>query len=107
MPAYIDMVAALGEHRFLRRIHTTDNSAIPYQLHAEVVCRIIEAQGNFYPWLKDAGTHILKVLTSRIPYYVGPLDSSTFPAMSAPSSHPGTTRSISTPMRPQRPSSGA
>ena len=78
-PAYIDMVAALGEHRFLRRIHTTDNSAIPYQLHAEVVGRIIEAQGNFYPWLKDAGTHILKVLTSRIPYYVGPLDSSAAP----------------------------
>lgn len=74
-PAYIDMVAALGEHRFLRRIHTTDNSAIPYQLHAEVVGRIIDAQGNFYPWLKDAGAHILKVLTSRIPYYVGPLDS--------------------------------
>lgn len=54
-PAYIDMIAALGEHRFLRRIHTTDNSAIPYQLHAEVVGRIIDAQGNFYPWLKDAG----------------------------------------------------
>lgn len=53
-PAYIDMIAALGEHRFLRRIHTTDNSAIPYQLHAEVVGRIIDAQGNFYPWLKDA-----------------------------------------------------
>lgn len=78
-PAYIDMVAALGEHRFLRRIRTTDNSAIPYQLHAEVVGRIIEAQGGFYPWLKDAGTHILKVLTSRIPYYVGPLDSSAAP----------------------------
>ena len=78
-PAYIDMVAALGEHRFLRRIHTTDNSAIPYQLHAEVVGRIIDAQGNFYPWLKDEGPHILKVLTSRIPYYVGPLDSSAAP----------------------------
>lgn len=78
-PAYIDMVAALGEHRFLRRIHTTDNSAIPYQLHAEVVGRIIDAQGNFYPWLKDEGPHILKVLASRIPYYVGPLDSSAAP----------------------------
>lgn len=74
-PAYVDMVAALGEHRFLRRIHTADNSAIPYQLHAEVVGRIIDKQGSFYPWLKDAGRHILKVLTSRIPYYVGPLDS--------------------------------
>ena len=78
-PAYIDMVAALGERRFLRRIHTTDNSAIPYQLHAEVVGRIIDAQGNFYPWLKDEGPHILKVLASRIPYYVGPLDSSAAP----------------------------
>lgn len=78
-PVYIDMVSALAEHRFLRRIHTADNSAIPYQLHAEVVGRIIDAQGNFYPWLKDAGAHILKVLTSRIPYYVGPLDSSAAP----------------------------
>lgn len=28
-PAYTDMISALAEHRFLRRIHTTDNSAIP------------------------------------------------------------------------------
>lgn len=78
-PTYVDMVAALGEHRFLRRIHTTDNSAIPYQLHAEVVGSIIDAQARFSPWLRDAGPHILNVLTSRIPYYVGPLDSSAAP----------------------------
>ena len=62
-------------YAFLRRIHTVDNAAIPYQLHAEVVNRIIDNQGRFYPWLIDAREHILKVLTSRIPYYVGPLDS--------------------------------
>lgn len=44
-------------------------------MHAEVVNRIIDNQGRFYPWLIDAREHILKVLTSRIPYYVGPLDS--------------------------------
>ena len=48
-PAYIDMVAALGEHRFLRRIHTTVNSAMPYQLHAEVVGRIIDSQATSIP----------------------------------------------------------
>ena len=66
---------AFANHAFLRRIHTVDNAAIPYQLHAEVVNRIIDNQGRFYPWLIDAREHILKVLTSRIPYYVGPLDS--------------------------------
>ncbi len=80
---YENMLSELSEHRFLRRIHTTDNNAIPYQLHAEVVERIIEAQGKFHPWLQEAGSHILKVLTSRIPYYVGPLDSSSAPVDAA------------------------
>jgi len=72
---YKTMMEAFANHAFLRRIHTVDNAAIPYQLHAEVVNRIIDNQGRFYPWLIDAREHILKVLTSRIPYYVGPLDS--------------------------------
>ena len=74
-PQYKTMMEAFANHAFLRRIHTVDNAAIPYQLHAEVVNRIIDNQGRFYPWLIDAREHILKVLTSRIPYYVGPLDS--------------------------------
>lgn len=74
-PAYIEMMDAFANHAFLRRIHTVDNGAIPYQLHVEIVNRIIDNQGRFYPWLVDARAHILKVLTSRIPYYVGPLDS--------------------------------
>lgn len=72
---YKTMMEAFANHAFLRRIHTVDNAAIPYQLHAEVINRIIDNQGRFYPWLIDAREHILKVLTSRIPYYVGPLDS--------------------------------
>lgn len=74
-PQYKTMMEAFANHAFLRRIHTVDNAAIPYQLHVEVVNRIIDNQGRFYPWLIDAREHILKVLTSRIPYYVGPLDS--------------------------------
>ena len=62
---YKTMMEAFANHAFLRRIHTVDNAAIPYQLHAEVVNRIIDNQGRFYPWLIDAREHILKVLTSE------------------------------------------
>lgn len=72
-PDYIEMMDGFADHRFLRRLHTVDNAAVPHQLHAEVVSKIIDNQGRFYPRLLEQKDHILKVLNSRIPYYVGPL----------------------------------
>lgn len=67
---------------FLPRITTTDNGKYPYQLNKSELIKIIENQGKYYPSLleklNDKKTYkIVKLLEFRIPYYVGPLVSST------------------------------
>ncbi len=63
---------------FLPRITTTDNGKYPYQLNKYELIKIIENQGEYYPFLLDKATDnktykIVKLLEFRIPYYVGPL----------------------------------
>lgn len=72
-PRYIDMMARFEEGRFLRRLKTSDNGSIPYQLHLEEMDAIIRSQGRFYPFLLEGREKLEALVSFRIPYYVGPL----------------------------------
>ena len=60
--------------KFLIKQKTRANGAIPYQLHLEEMHQIIEKQGKYYPFLVEQQDLIEKLVSSRIPYYVGPLN---------------------------------
>lgn len=70
---YQDMMAAFSEQRFLRRLKTSDNGSIYYQLHLEELHAILENQGKYYPFLLEEESKIESLVSFRIPYYVGPL----------------------------------
>ena len=58
---------------FLRKQRTFDNGSIPHQIHLQEMNAILRRQGEHYPFLKENREKIEKILTFRIPYYVGPL----------------------------------
>lgn len=58
---------------FLRKQRTFDNGAFPYQIHLQEMHAILRRQGDYYPFLKENQDKIEKILTFRVPYYVGPL----------------------------------
>lgn len=58
---------------FLRKQRTFDNGLIPYQIHLQEMRAILDKQAKFYPFLAKNKERIEKILTFRIPYYVGPL----------------------------------
>ena len=58
---------------FLRKQRTFDNGSIPHQIHLQEMNAILRRQGEHYPFLKENKEKIKKILTFRIPYYVGPL----------------------------------
>lgn len=58
---------------FLRKQRTFDNGSIPHQIHLQEMNAIIRRQGEHYPFLQENKEKIKKILTFRIPYYVGPL----------------------------------
>lgn len=70
---YKAMDQSFGEGVFLRRLKTSDNGSIPYQLHLEEMQRIIENQGKHHPFLVEQKDKLESLVTFRIPYYVGPL----------------------------------
>ncbi len=70
---YQQMMAAFDEEKFLRRLKTSDNGSVPYQLHLEEMDAIIQSQGRFYPFLLEQSEKIESLVSFRIPYYVGPL----------------------------------
>ncbi|MCI6549152.1 MAG: type II CRISPR RNA-guided endonuclease Cas9, partial [Coriobacteriaceae bacterium] len=72
---YIDMMGRFERQQFLRRLKTSDNGAIYYQLHLEELEAILENQGRFYPFLRRDADKIKSLVSFRIPYYVGPLTS--------------------------------
>lgn len=76
---YVDMMECFGQQRFLRRLKTSDNGAIYYQLHLEELKAILENQGRFYPFLKRDAAKIESLVSFRIPYYVGPLTAKNAP----------------------------
>ncbi|WP_304427203.1 type II CRISPR RNA-guided endonuclease Cas9 [uncultured Adlercreutzia sp.] len=70
---YQAMMTAFGEGAFLRRLKTSDNGAIPFQLHLEEMNDIIEKQKEYYPFLEEKKKELNSLVSFRIPYYVGPL----------------------------------
>lgn len=72
---YTQMMNAFKEQRFLRRLKTSDNGTIYYQLHLEELQAILKNQSSYYPFLKNDEAKIESLVTFRIPYYVGPLTS--------------------------------
>ncbi len=64
---------------FLPRITSVENSQIPYQFNAFQLEKILNNSAKHYPFLnkKEDGLtlkeKIIKLLTFRVPYYVGPL----------------------------------
>ena len=58
---------------FLRKQRIFDNGSIPYQIHLQEMNAILHRQGEHYSFLKENREKIEKILTFRIPYYVGPL----------------------------------
>ena len=70
---YADMIARFERQQFLRRLKTSENGSIYYQLHLEELKAIIENQGRFYPFLRRDAAKIESLVSFRIPYYVGPL----------------------------------
>jgi len=72
-PRYQDMMTKFANGKFLRRLKTSDNGSIPFQLHLEEMNAIIDAQEKFYPFLSEIRYKLNFLVTFRIPYYVGPL----------------------------------
>lgn len=70
---YLQMMKEFGEQRFLRRLKTSDNGSIYYQLHLEELTAILANQGKHYPFLMEEAEKIKSLVSFRIPYYVGPL----------------------------------
>lgn len=70
---YQQMIEAFNKQQFLRRLKTSDNGSIYYQLHFEELRSILENQGRFYPFLKLEAEKIESLVSFRIPYYIGPL----------------------------------
>lgn len=63
----------ISDGTFLRKLRTSDNGAIPNQIHAYELEKIIERQGKDYPFLLENKDKLLSILTFKIPYYAGPL----------------------------------
>lgn len=68
-----DFLEKIHREDFLRKQRTFDNGAIPHQVHLKELTAILDNQGQFYPFLVEQKEKIMKLLTFRIPYYVGPL----------------------------------
>lgn len=67
---FLDLIE---KEEFLRKQRTFDNGVIPHQIHLEELKNIIENQKQYYPFLEENQEKIEKIVTFRIPYYVGPL----------------------------------
>lgn len=63
----------INREDLLRKQRAFDNGSIPYQIHLQEMRAIIDKQAKFYPFLAKNKEKIEKILTFRIPYYVGPL----------------------------------
>lgn len=70
---YLSMMVAFGEEKFLRRLRTSDNGRIPFQINLEEMDEIIANQGKHYPFLLEEKEKLDSLVSFRIPYYVGPL----------------------------------
>lgn len=65
--------------RFLPKPRSRFNGTIPYQLHLSEMEAIIDRQGKHYPFLEENRDLLKAILSTRIPYYVGPLNAALDP----------------------------
>lgn len=68
-------IEKIDSENFLKKQRSYENGSIPNQVHLAEFRNIIKNQGVHYPFLKDNLNKMCDILTFRIPYYVGPLDS--------------------------------
>lgn len=79
-PAETDLKAKLQAGTALPKQATKDNSVLPYQIHLRELQVILDHSKQHYAFLnteQDGTTvadKIIKLMTFRIPYYVGPLN---------------------------------
>ena len=80
-PAVSALQEKLQNGTLLCRLRSGENSVIPYQAHLQELRLILKNMQRFYPFLQKADENgytpaykIEKLLTFRIPYYVGPLN---------------------------------
>ncbi|MCI8407840.1 MAG: type II CRISPR RNA-guided endonuclease Cas9 [Lachnospiraceae bacterium] len=73
-PVYQNILEKMDRGEYLSKQNEVTNSYIPFQLNEKEMEKIIDQQGEFYPELKENKDKIMKLLTFRIPYYVGPLN---------------------------------
>lgn len=66
----------IDEGTYLVKPRNKENGVIPYQLNKLEMEKIIDNQGQYYPFLKENKDKLLSILKFHIPYYVGPLQSS-------------------------------
>lgn len=71
------IIKEIENESFLKKLNTTDNAAIPYQLHFQELKQILQKQGIYYPTINKNKELILQLMKFRIPYYVGPLEKNT------------------------------
>lgn len=64
----------INNETFLLKQNDYRNANIPYQLQLDELQKIIKNQSIYYPDLKNNSDYIEKLLTYRIPYYIGPLN---------------------------------
>lgn len=77
-----EILDRIEKSAFLPRINETGNGRFPYQLNKNELVKIIENQGKYYPFLKSYVDNtneykLVRLLSFRIPYYVGPLNFTT------------------------------
>lgn len=78
---FSQMLEKLTERTALPKLRTSDNNTIPYQIHKLELDKILtngEKQFDFLSHMDESGytnkEKIQKIMTFRIPYYVGPLN---------------------------------
>ena len=78
-----EIIKDLELEQFLPLQRTKDNSVVPYQIHKEELVKILDNVSKYHNFLdeKDESGYsirekVIQLLEFRIPYYVGPLNSS-------------------------------
>ncbi|MDU3831541.1 type II CRISPR RNA-guided endonuclease Cas9 [Gemella haemolysans] len=78
-----EIIKDLELEQFLPLQRTKDNSVVPYQIHKEELVKILDNAAKYHNFLdeKDESGYsirekVIQLLEFRIPYYVGPLNSS-------------------------------
>ena len=77
---YQHILDRISSNDFLKKIVNSDNGVLPYQLNELELRKILENQKKYHPFLNvredglSVAEKIVKLLTFRVPYYVGPLN---------------------------------